>query len=168
MIWGQSKIAGVERLFHHFIKWVLFVVTGAMTLCVLLGVLCRYVLKAPLPWSEEMARYLMIWGASVGASIAFREGSHISVTILVDRLDRVIGRVVIRFAQTIVIVFMATVALKGFNLLFELKGQTSPAMEIPMAWPYLAIPVGCLLILLEALAKLILKDNTIEHPEESL
>ena len=38
--------------------------TGAMTVVVLLGVLFRYVLRMPLSWSEEVARYLMIWAAS--------------------------------------------------------------------------------------------------------
>ncbi|MBS3918195.1 MAG: TRAP transporter small permease subunit [Deltaproteobacteria bacterium] len=86
---AREKIIRAEKIFHHFIKWVLFIITGAMTVSVLLGVLFRYVLKAPLPWSEEMARYLMIWGVSLGASIAFREGSHVGITILVDRLNRV-------------------------------------------------------------------------------
>ncbi|MDI7261431.1 MAG: TRAP transporter small permease [Thermodesulfobacteriota bacterium] len=159
----QNKILTIEQIFHHFIKWVLFIITGAMTTCVLLGVLFRYVLKAPLPWSEEMARYLMIWGVSLGASIAFREGSHVGVTILMDRLNRILWKILIRFAQIIVIAFMATISIHGFILVSKLRGQTSPAMEIPMAWPYLAIPVGCCLIFLEALAMFIFKINM---PEE--
>lgn len=159
----REKIIRAEQIFHHFIKWVLFIITGAMTASVLLGVLFRYVLKAPLPWSEEMARYLMIWGVSLGASIAFREGSHVGITILMDRLNKTLGRILIRFAQIIIIVFMATISIYGFILVSKLKGQTSPAMEIPMAWAYLAIPVGCLLIFLEGLAMFIFKVNV---PEE--
>jgi len=49
----------------------LFSITGTMTVVVLAGVFFRYVLEAPLPWSEELARYLMVWGASLGASVAF-------------------------------------------------------------------------------------------------
>jgi len=57
---------------------------------------------------------------------------------------------------------MATISIYGFTLVSKIKGQTSPAMEIPMAWPYLAIPVGCCLIFLEALAMLIFKMNVPE------
>lgn len=149
-------------------KWVLFLITGAMTVSVLLGVLFRYALKAPLPWSEEMARYLMIWGVSLGASIAFREGSHVGITILMDRLSKTPGRILIQFAQIIIIAFMATISIYGFILVSKLRGQTSPAMEIPMAWAYLAIPVGCLLIFLEGLAMLIFRVNVPEEHKGSL
>ena len=126
-------------------------ITGTMTLIVLLGVVFRYILKAPLPWSEELARYLMVWGASLGASVAYREGTHIAITLFVDKLHGETGKVITWFTQIIIIVFMAIVMVEGFILVSKLSGQTSPAMEIPMAWPYLAIPVGCLLILFEAI-----------------
>lgn len=158
----QYKIHRFEQIFYQFIKWTLFFITGAMTASVLLGVLFRYVLKAPLPWSEEIARYLMVWGVSLAASIAFREGLHVGVTILIDRLNRIFSKILIRFAQIIVIAFMATISIYGFILVSKIKGQTSPAMEIPMAWPYVAIPVGCCLIFLEALAMLIFKKNVPE------
>ncbi|NWF93836.1 MAG: TRAP transporter small permease [Syntrophaceae bacterium] len=146
----QNRILRVEEGLHGLMRWTLFLITGAMTGIVLLGVLFRYILRAPLPWSEELARYLMVWGASLGASVAYREGAHIAITILVDKFHGMTGRVITSITQIIVIVFMTIIVFKGFVLVFELSGQTSPAMEIPMAWPYLAIPVGCLFILFEA------------------
>jgi len=140
-------------------KWVLFVLAGAMTASVLLGVCFRYILKAPLPWSEELARYLMVWGASLGASIAFREGSHVGVTMIMDRFHGRTGVVLTRSGQMIVALFMAIVMIEGFFLVLKLEGQTSTAMEIPMAWAYLAIPVGCLLILVETLIMIFLKGH---------
>jgi TRAP-type C4-dicarboxylate transport system permease small subunit len=159
----QSKILCIEQVFHDVMKWVLFVITGAMTFVVLLGVLFRYILKAPLPWSEELARYLMVWGASLGASIAYREGTHIAITMLVDKFHGVTGKVIIWITQIIVIIFMTIVMLEGFILISKLSGQTSPAMEIPMAWPYLAVPVGCLFILFEALIMIFLKGQRIRE-----
>jgi len=157
----QNKILSIEQVFHHFIKWVLFLITGAMSTSVLLGVLFRYVLKAPLPWSEELARYLMVWGASLGASVAYREGSHIGITILVDKLHGTTGKVITGITQIIIIAFMTIVMIEGFGLIFKLSGQTSPAMEIPMAWPYLAIPFGCLFILFEALIMIFSKGQSL-------
>jgi len=136
-------------------KWVLFLITGAMTTSVLLGVLFRYVLKAPLPWSEEMARYLMVWGASLGASIAFREGSHVGVTILKERLNEKIQKAVVILTQMAIMGFMVTLSVYGFILVYKVMEQSSPAMEIPMAWPYLAIPIGCSFIFFEALVMFI-------------
>lgn len=155
----EHKILAGERLFHRFIQWALFLITGTMTCVVLLGVLFRYVLKAPLPWSEELARYLMIWGASLGASIAYRQGTHIAVTVLVDKARGPVGKALTGIAQILVVVFMTMITFQGFLLVSKLSGQTSPAMEIPMAWPYLAIPIGCLFILFEALVMIFLTSR---------
>jgi TRAP-type C4-dicarboxylate transport system permease small subunit len=139
----------VEQSVQNLLKWVLFLIVGTMTAVVLLGVLFRYVLVAPLPWSEELARYLMVWGASLGAAVAFRQGSHIAVTILVDRLQGLSGKIILKVSQIIVFIFMAIVMVEGFRLAFEVSSQESPAMEISMTWPYLSIPIGCLFIVFE-------------------
>lgn len=155
MIDIRETILSIEKFIQNFMKWVLFLILGGMTLIVLLGVFFRYILKAPLPWSEELARYLMVWGASLGAFVAFKEGSHIGVTLIMDRFRGRIGIFLKRVSQMIVIIFMAIVVKEGIVLVFKLKGQTSTAMEIPMGWAYMAIPVGCLLILLEGLIMII-------------
>jgi TRAP-type C4-dicarboxylate transport system permease small subunit len=165
----RSGILKIEAASLRLMKWVLFALSGAMTATVLLGVCFRYVLKAPLPWGEELGRYLMIWGASLGASVAFREGSHVGVTMIMDRFHGKTGITLTKLAQFIVILFMAIVMIEGFVLVLKLKGQTSTAMEIPMAWAYLAIPVGCLLILLEALIMIFFKGHqSLEKSGEQL
>ena len=165
----REGILKAEQSVQNFMKWVLFLVTGAMTVVVLLGVFFRYVLEAPLPWSEELARYLMVWGASLGAFVAFKEGSHVGVTIIMDRIQGQAAVALTRAAQFIVALFMAIVTIEGFILVSQIKGQTSAAMEIPMGWAYLAIPVGCLLILLEVLIMIFFKsDQSIEKRGEAL
>jgi TRAP-type C4-dicarboxylate transport system permease small subunit len=161
----QSGIIKIEAVALRLMKWVLFASTGAMTATVLLGVCFRYILKAPLPWGEELARYLMIWSASLGASVAFREGSHVGVTLIMDQFHGKTGIALTKASQFIVILFMTVVMIEGFVLVLKLRGQTSTAMEIPMAWAYLAIPVGCLLILLEALIMIFFKGH--RSPEKS-
>lgn len=153
-------------MLQQFIKAALFLITGGMTVVVLLGVLFRYVLKAPLPWAEELARYLMIWGASLGASIAYREGSHIAVTLLADKARGPGAMAILWLSQVVVLLFMSVVTFQGFLLVTKLVGQTSPAMEIPMAWPYLAIPVGCFFILFEGLVMLLVKASRAKEQRE--
>ena len=145
----REGILKVEQSVQNLLKWVLFLIMGTMTAVVLLGVLFRYVLEAPLPWSEELARYLMVWGASLGASVAFKEGSHIAVSMLVDRLHGLSGEIILKVTQIIVFIFMAIVMVEGFILAVKVSSQESPAMEISMTWPYLSIPIGCLFIVLE-------------------
>ena len=141
----------IQIWIHRFMKASLFSITGTMTAVVLAGVFFRYVLEAPLPWSEELARYLMVWGASLGASVAFEQGSHVAVTVLLDKFPGTAGKILTWVAHIVIIVFMTIVVKEGFVLAHELKIQESPAMELPMTWPYLAIPIGCLFILVQAL-----------------
>ena len=97
----RKGILKVEQFFQNLMRWVLFLIIGAMTLAVLSGVFFRYILRAPLPWSEELARYLMIWGVCCGVPIAFRQGSHIAVTILVDKLHGLSGRIILKISEII-------------------------------------------------------------------
>ena len=87
-------------------------------------------------------------------------------------MDRIQGQAAValtRAAQFIVALFMAIVTIEGFILVYQIKGQTSAAMEIPMGWAYLAIPMGCLLILLEVLIMIFFKsDQSIEKRGEAL
>lgn len=156
----------VQMWIQRFMKVSLFSITGTMTVVVLAGVFFRYVLEAPLPWSEELARYLMVWGASLGASVAFEQGSHVAVTILLDKFPGTVGKILTWIAQIVIIVFMTIVVKEGFMLARELRVQESTAMELPMTWPYLAIPVGCLFILVQALIAFI--RNIVPEAKESV
>ena len=141
----------MEETVFLIVKWVLFLTTASMVASVLLAVFFRYLLIAPLTWTEEFSRYMMVWSASLGMAVAFREGSHIAVTILTSHLRGKTGEIISRITQIILIVFMAIVMVEGFKLAFALWNQDSPAMEIPMTCPYLAIPVGCSFFIFEGL-----------------
>jgi TRAP-type C4-dicarboxylate transport system permease small subunit len=150
----RKGILQVEEAVLLIVKWLLFLTTGAMVASVLLAVFFRYVLVDPLTWTEEFSRYMMVWSASLGMAVAFREGSHIAVTILTAQLRGKTGEIISRITQIILIVFMAIVMVEGFKLAFALWTQESPAMQIPMTWPYLAIPVGCSFFIFEGLIML--------------
>lgn len=147
----REKLLKIEQICYRIMKWALFSILGAMTLVVLLGVLFRYILESPLPWSEEASRYLMIWCVSLGMAVAFREGLHISVSMVVDRFPEMIGKILMKITQAILLIFMSIVMVAGFKLAFILNAQNSSALEIPMTWPYLAIPVGCLFFIFEGI-----------------
>jgi TRAP-type C4-dicarboxylate transport system permease small subunit len=136
----------------------LLVVFGAvMSVIVLLQIIFRFVVFVPLPWSEELARYLMIWTGMVGSFVAMREGRHIGVTMVVDRLPPRAALAVSIFVQAATIAFLVILARQGLALTLVNLQQLSPAMRIPMFYPYLAVPVGAALMILE-LAAGILQD----------
>ena len=112
----------------------------------------RYILNAPLPWSEELARYLMVWIASLAAAEAYALGNHVGVNVVVDLTPPKV-RVFFRlFVHLVIMALMGVIVYQGIRLGLLLGDQLSPAMEMPMTWPYLAVPAGAVLIMLQALS----------------
>jgi TRAP-type C4-dicarboxylate transport system permease small subunit len=149
------------------LRWaakILLVVSGAaMSVIVMLQIIFRFVIFVPLPWSEELARYLMIWTGMVGSFVALREGRHIGVTMVVDRLPPRAATCVSIFVQAATILFLAVVAQQGLALTLVNLNQLSPAMRIPMFYPYLAVPLGAALMIVE-LAAGILQTLCLREP----
>ena len=134
-----------------FIASALIVVMSAI---LFLQVTFRYGLKLPLPWSEEAARFCLVWFAMLAACVAGREGLHFAIRWGVNLLgprSREAARIFVLLSGGCVLSF---VAVEGFSYLSVVSGLTATATRINLAWIYAAIPVGCLGLALIHLAEL--------------
>ena len=129
-------------------KWMLLVLGIAMTILILLQVFFRFVIYMPFPWSEEAARYLMIWMGMLGSVVALENGRHIGVEFFMEKLPATIRRPLAVLVQVIMAGFLALMFRQGIELCMYNFDQQSPAMEISMLIPFSAIPVGCGLMVL--------------------
>ena len=130
-------------------------VLAAMTVAVVLQVICRYLLGAALTWSEEFARYGLVWITFLGAGIAHKRRAHMGVQAIVEMFSPGVRKTVQLFTLLAVMVFLVIATLKGTELaLFNMK-QYSPAMGLPMGFVYLAIPLGCLVMVIHAADQLL-------------
>lgn len=132
-----------------------------MTLVVLLQVFCRYLLNSSLFWSEELARYLLVWLSFLGATVAYYHQLHPGVDVLTRRLPQS-GRRGARFMVHLVTLGVALVMiLAGSRFAWFVRLQISPALGLPK-WIVLAvIPLCGLLLLVHALAFLL--ENLLEE-----
>ena len=152
----------ISRLFEKIATWQMYVcswgmvVTGvAMTIIILIQIFFRFVIYRPVPWSEEAARYLMIWLGMLGSVVAMRKGRHIGVTALVDILPPSVSRLVAILVRICMACFLALITWEGFNLALFNYPQLSAAMEISMMVPYLAIPVGTSMMIIDLISDLL-------------
>ena len=113
-----------------------------MTGLTLIQVVLRYIFRMPLVWTEEASVFLMIWMAFVGAGVAMRRGAHIAMTLLVERFPPGLSRSFLTLSRLLMLAFLAVVAWQGWLLAMSVGGQRSPALAIPMTWPYLTMPIG--------------------------
>jgi TRAP-type C4-dicarboxylate transport system permease small subunit len=126
-----------------------------MTLVVATQVICRYLLEASLTWSEEASRYLLVWITFLGGSIAFKRGMHTGFDAVVRGLSPGARRAAALATLLAIVAFLVVVGLKGMQLALFNMNQRSPALKLPMGTVYLAIPIGCLLMLVYAADQLV-------------
>lgn len=118
----------------------------------------RYFLYAPLPWSEEVMRYAMIWVAMLGATAALGRAELPAVDLVAATRSGRLKRACRVAAALAVFAFCATLIVAGWPTLRRAFQAVSPAAEIPLHYPYLAVFVGCGLMGLLAIALLFLRE----------
>ena len=132
----------IERiaLFFASIGVVLF------SAAVIYTVSMRYLLHKTPYWSEELPRFLLVWVTFLGVAAATARNSHLSAGILPLLVRNPVwrGRIEI-VAHICTIIFMIVVGWTGWELTQLTWGSLTTALQIPMAWTYLALPVSAVL-----------------------
>ena len=135
-----------DVIFQTVLSFLCVLLFTVMMAAVLGQVVSRYGFNAPVSWSEELARYVMIWMAMLGSALAMRRGQHILLGDLLPMPER--ARAVIRVVCAVVIVIMLLVlAWQAWTLVERTARQITPGLALPMNWIYAAIPTGCVLMI---------------------
>lgn len=134
-----SRLANaVERV----LDVVLVAAMGVMVVAICYQVFGRYVLNHAPGWTEEVARFLMVWITMLASAAVLRGNGHIAVTVLADALPSPFREIVAWLRDAVILVMAGALAWYGYAFA-EIGGRRdSAALEISMYWPYLAIPLG--------------------------
>jgi TRAP-type C4-dicarboxylate transport system permease small subunit len=125
--------------------------TATMCIVVLLGVFTRYVMGDALPWTEEAARFTLMWMSWLGGGLAVRKGAHIAAEFVIDRLPANTRAVIVFLGQLGVIFFLGICVWYGFILFQRVSMQSTVALGVSMQLPYAAVPVGAALMIYHTL-----------------
>lgn len=121
------------------------------------GVFCRYVLFAPLPWSEQIPKYAMIYMGFLGASVGISKNRHIGFDIMVTRLPSKIRKLVIIAGRIVILFFLVMMTIYGISFALAVGfSSNAPMLPIPMFYLFLAVPIGGAFMILQAAIRLIL------------
>ncbi len=134
--------------FNRWIRWICIVFSGAIFILVMAQILFRYVIKISAPWTEEAARYLMIWMALLTAGLAFQKGQHFNIDFLIGRLRVRAQNRISLFTAFFTAIFILCIILWGVPFATLGFFTISPGLEITMFLPYLAIPVAGVVMML--------------------
>lgn len=144
-------------------KWLCWLAIGICVLCggllfsvTILGVLFRYVFMAPLRWSEEAARMLLIWIIFFGGSIAVREGRHLSLDFFENILPQMFKRIIELISIILGLVFLAIVLYTSYLMMIKIgKVSRLSVIRVSMGYPYFALPAGAFLMIFQLINNLL-------------
>ncbi len=138
------------------VKWVCIVLTGAMFAVVLLQVFTRLLPVSSPPWTEELARYLMIYLSFIGASSGIKKWNNINVDMFINKFPKGFQKAMSVLIKVAVLAFIITIGILGYKV-FPTVGsrQMSATMNIPMLVPQLSIIIGCVLMSLQLIGVII-------------
>lgn len=134
-MWHKFTIF-INRIANGFVVLLLSV----MAIDILLGVFFRYVLINPLPWAEDLGRYLMIGMALFGVGIVMQNRAHVAVTVFVENMSEKIRFGFLLIAKIVVFGFGLIMGYLGLQLLLQMKPQVSPTLHISLKWVYMGFP----------------------------
>jgi TRAP-type C4-dicarboxylate transport system permease small subunit len=126
-------------------RWIVFGMMMVMATLVFVNVVCRYALGFSIIWAEEVSQYLMIWIAFLGAGLALREGRHVGLEMLQDRLPVRVSRGLRGAIAVLILAFLGAVTLLGIQFSLFVWSQETPVLNISLGIPTLAVPIGTLL-----------------------
>ncbi|MEM1150967.1 MAG: TRAP transporter small permease [Pseudomonadota bacterium] len=160
-----------SRRFQRAVGWI-SEVSGWLAAAMILGavlltcqmIFVRYVLNASTAWQTEVVIYLMIGGTLVGLAFVQKHKGHVNVDLLQLWLGPKSARVLAIITHTAAVVVIAVCLFYGFEFwhLAQSRGWTSDTVTaVPLWIPYLALPVGLGLMLLQLIADLL---DTIQGP----
>lgn len=156
----------LRRAIDHTLYTALVVLMAIMVLNVLWQVASRYLVGSPSSFTDELARYLLIWVGLLGASYVTGKKMHLAIDILPSTLQGKKERNLNIFINTIVALFAFFVMVWGGIKLVYITltlEQTSATLNLPLGYVYSVLPLSGLIIIYYSIVNLTEKR---EDPEE--
>lgn len=119
----------------RILETALILAVAVLVLVVLWGVFTRYVMSEQAKWSEELARFLLIWVSLLGGAAAFGEKAHLGVDYFVGKFDPSARKFMTIFGQLVVLFFAVSIFMVGgSSIVANNMGQSAPALGFPFAF----------------------------------
>lgn len=140
---------GLEAIVHRVLGAGVAALMAAAVVNVSWQVASRFLLSSPSSFTDELARYLLVWIGLLGGAYAAGERRHIAVDLLPASFDARVGRALALFTHAAVMLFALAVMVGGGARLVWLSfalGQTTAALGMPLGVVYTVVPLAGALV----------------------
>jgi TRAP-type C4-dicarboxylate transport system permease small subunit len=146
----------LRQAVDRVLGWTICLLTAVMVINVLWQVFTRFVLHNPSSFTEEAARYMMIWVGLLGAAYASGRKAHLALDLVTAHLHGAQKRVSDLVIHSVVLLFALGAMVGGGGRLVWIQlslGQQSAALQVKLGYIYLAVPIaGALIVFYSVLA----------------
>jgi len=137
-----ERCAAASAYLNQRVEWLCAGILAVLVLDVGVGIFGRYVIELPVTWTEELARYLMIWAALLAVSCGVARREHVAVTALLERLPRGGQRYLGVAIDALGFAFFAFLCYFGIGMTQQGATQYATIFEMTMWLPFSAVPVA--------------------------
>src|ERR1700704_6059146 len=123
--------------------WLAFVIFWSLAFIVFLQFFTRYVLNDSLAWTEEIARYGLMWVVFIGGAMVTRRNTHIAVELLANVMKP--GRmrsVLLAFVDFVKLAFIGLLAFVSVTITERMGMQRMTVFDLSMSWVYGGVLFG--------------------------
>ena len=146
---GEEHLIHVEDeevvIEHHPEDWIAFVIFWSLAFIVFLQFFTRYVLNDSLAWTEEIARYGLMWIVFIGGIMVTRRNTHIAVELLSNVMQPGPARAaLLALVDFIKLGFLGLLAWLSFTITERMHLQRMTVFDLPMSYVYGGVAFGCI------------------------
>ena len=136
----------IDLSHYRFEDWAAFTIFWTLAIVIFYQFFTRYALNDSASWTEEIARYLLIATAFVGAAVNVRKNNHIQVDFFYRFLPRLVNRVMSTLVDVLRILFFGYCAWLTIALIRKIGGQRMAIIDWPIGILYGFVVAGFVLM----------------------
>ena len=153
-----DKLLKLKKWMTAVLNTVLIIAVALLVLDVCWGVFSRFIIGEQTKWTEELARFLLVWVALLGGAVAFGTKGHLGVDYFVGKFDLSAQKLMSVVVHLVVLFFAGAIFVYGGGrvvcdaLAME---QMTPALGWKMGHVYLALPIAGIFMVLYTIENLV-------------
>lgn len=146
-LYFSARVLGqINRVTLFFCKYATIFLVAAISIVVCAGVYWRYVLNNSLSWTEETAKFLMVWMVFTGIPIALKTGGHAAIDALPNALPARGRQFLYALIYMVILLLMVALVHQGWGFAWNARVQHTATTQISMMFVFGAMPVGGVLM----------------------
>lgn len=153
---GEDNVAKrIWRSFQDHTLNITAVLIISIIVLIFIQVITRYVFSYSLTWSEELSRYLFVWMIFLSLNLTIRDNLPIRIDFIDEFLPTKPKKVIGIFVKILTSIILIVFSFSAYKLTLLGTSSTSPALNVPLIFIYIAMPIGYALSFVETIIKMV-------------